>query len=54
MNIGQYVSQGTLLLPLFSIDPVYVNFSVPQQVSSKVTPGRKVQVRDDAASEKTF
>jgi membrane fusion protein (multidrug efflux system) len=54
VNIGQYVSQGTLLLPLFSIDPVYVNFSVPQQVSSKVTPGSKVLVRVDAASEKTF
>ncbi len=54
VNVGQYVSQGTLLLPLFSIDPVYVNFSVPQQVSSKVTPGSKVLLKVDAALGKTF
>lgn len=54
VNVGQYVSQGTLLLPLFSIDPVYVNFSVPQQVSSKVTPGSKVLVKVDSAPSKIF
>ena len=54
VNVGQYVSQGTLLLPLFATDPVYVNFSVPQQVSSKVIQGSKVIVKVDAAPGKTF
>jgi membrane fusion protein (multidrug efflux system) len=54
VNIGQYVAQGTMMLPLFSVDPIYVNFSVPQQVSSKVNAGSKVSITVDAVPGATF
>lgn len=54
VNIGQYVAQGTMMLPLFSVDPIYVNFSVPQQVSGKVTAGSRVSVTVDAVPGVTF
>jgi membrane fusion protein (multidrug efflux system) len=51
VNIGQYLSPGDAVVSLQSLDPVYVNFGVPQQDAAKVAVGRTVRVTtDDAAS----
>jgi len=44
VNLGQYLSPGDVVVSLQSLDPIYVNFSVPQQESSKVAVGRDVRV----------
>ena len=31
VNLGQYLTDGAAVVPLQSLDPIYVNFSVPQQ-----------------------
>ena len=31
VNLGQYLSAGDPVVPLQSLDPIYVNFGVPQQ-----------------------
>src|SRR5262249_32865181 len=31
VNLGQYLSGGDPIVPLQSLDPIYVNFDVPQQ-----------------------
>jgi membrane fusion protein (multidrug efflux system) len=44
VNLGQYLSPGDPVVPLQSLDPIYVNFGVPQQDSTKVAIGRNVRV----------
>lgn len=53
VNLGQYLSPGDAVVLLQSLDPIYVNFGVPQQDSSKVVIGRDVRVtlEDVAAAE---
>ncbi len=43
-NLGQYLSAGDPLVTLESLDPVYVNFGVPQQAMAGVRQGHAVQV----------
>jgi membrane fusion protein (multidrug efflux system) len=43
-NLGQYLSPGQPVVSLQSLDPIYVNFSVPQQEAGKVALGRSVRV----------
>src|SRR6266850_4077797 len=42
VNLGQYLSPGNAVVSLQSLDPIYVNFGVPQQDVSHVLPGRDV------------
>jgi membrane fusion protein (multidrug efflux system) len=44
VNLGQYLSGGDPVVPLQSLDPVYVNFAVPQQEVARLRLGGVVQV----------
>ncbi|MBA2306165.1 MAG: efflux RND transporter periplasmic adaptor subunit [Acidobacteria bacterium] len=44
VNLGQYLAAGAAVVPLQSIDPVYVNFGVPQQNVPDMKPGRRITV----------
>jgi membrane fusion protein (multidrug efflux system) len=44
VNLGQYLAGGDPIVPLQSLRPVYVNFSVPQQEMSRLRPGAAVEV----------
>ena len=44
VNLGQYMSGGAAVVPLQALDPIYVNFGVPQQHAGEMKPGRKVTV----------
>jgi membrane fusion protein, multidrug efflux system len=44
VNLGQYLNDGAAVVPLQSLDPIYVNFSVPQQEVTEVKVGREVRV----------
>jgi membrane fusion protein (multidrug efflux system) len=44
VNLGQYLSPGVAVVSLQSLDPIYVNFSVPQQNAEQVPVGRSVRV----------
>jgi membrane fusion protein (multidrug efflux system) len=49
VNVGQYVNAGTPLVPLYSVDPILFNFSVPQQVAPALRDSsEKVVVTVDA------
>ena len=43
-NLGQYLTGGAAIVPLQSLDPIYVNFSVPQQDVGQLRPGVEVRV----------
>jgi membrane fusion protein (multidrug efflux system) len=54
VNLGQYLSAGNPVVPLQSLDPIYVNFGVPQEVAFQVKVGQKVQVTSSDAAGLTF
>lgn len=44
VNLGQYLTAGAAVVPLQSLDPIYVNFGVPQQDATQMRHGRSVRV----------
>lgn len=48
VNLGQYVNAGDALVSLQSEDPLYVDFSLPEQALSYLVVGLKVSVTIDA------
>jgi len=44
VNLGQYLTGGAPVVPLQSLDPIYVNFAVPQQDAAQMRIGRTVQI----------
>jgi membrane fusion protein, multidrug efflux system len=44
VNLGQYLQAGSPVVPLQSLQPIYVNFSVPQQEIVRMRVGGQVQV----------
>jgi membrane fusion protein (multidrug efflux system) len=48
VNLGQNLNEGDPIVSLQTIDPIFVNFSLPQQQLAQVKPGLKVRVTTDA------
>src|SRR5439155_13066582 len=44
VHLGQYLPAGDALVMLQSLNPIYVNFAVPQQAMGQVRAGRSVRV----------
>lgn len=44
VNLGQYLAGGDPLVTLQSLNPIYVNFGVPQQSAGQIAVGRAVRV----------
>lgn len=44
VNLGQYLSGGTAIVPLQSLNPIYVDFGVPQQDATQVRVGQTVKI----------
>lgn len=54
VNLGQYLAGGDPIVPLQALDPIYVNFGVPQQDAVHIRPGRTVRVLAEDAAGVTF
>jgi membrane fusion protein (multidrug efflux system) len=50
VNLGQYLSGGDALVTLQSLNPIHVNFGVPQQVARQVRVGREVRIGTEDGS----
>lgn len=48
INLGQFVARGRGLMPLQKLNPIYVNFNLPQRVLPSLSIGQKVSVGVDA------
>jgi membrane fusion protein (multidrug efflux system) len=44
VSLGQYLAAGQAIVSLQSVDPIYVNFGVPQQQIAQMKSGRAVRV----------
>ena len=54
VDLGQYVAPGTKLVTLQALDPVYVDFSVPQNGLAGIRTGLKVSAAADALPGERF
>ncbi len=54
VNVGDYLRAGDPVVALESLDPIYVNFSLPQQDLSQVRLGQEVRVEVDTFPGETF
>ncbi|MDJ0881202.1 MAG: efflux RND transporter periplasmic adaptor subunit [Gammaproteobacteria bacterium] len=54
VDLGQILSVGDPIVILQSLDPMYVNFSVPQQKLSLLQKDMHVRIKSDAHPESTF
>ncbi len=54
INLGQNLKEGDAIISLQTLDPIFVNFSIPQQRLSVLKPGTAVRVASDAAPTETF
>jgi len=54
INPGQYLNAGDEIATLTQLDPLYIDFTLPQQDLAKLTPGAQVRVTVDAAPGKVF
>lgn len=49
VNLGQYLSAGQAIVSLQSLDPIYANFDVPQQLAPKMHVGNTIRVSSNDA-----
>ncbi len=54
VDLGQYLPPGTAVTTLQALDPIYVDFSVPQQQVGDIRPGRPVEVGVDTYPGRVF
>jgi membrane fusion protein (multidrug efflux system) len=54
VNVGQYVSPGTVVATLQALDPIFLDFSLPQQVLEKIKVGQTLNLKVDTYPDMTF
>lgn len=54
VNPGQYINPGDKVVTLQQLDPIYVDFYVPQQLQSELKNGQTVTITSDAFPGKNF
>jgi membrane fusion protein, multidrug efflux system len=54
VDLGQYLGAGTVIVTLQALDPIFMDFFVPQQSVDQVRLGEQVTVRVDAFKGQTF
>lgn len=54
VNVGQYVNAGVAVVTLQMLDPIYLDFTVPQQQLSSVHIGQAVNAQFDAYPDLAF
>ena len=54
VDLGQYLAAGTVIVTLQALDPIFVDFFLPQQAVDQVRLGQSVTVKIDAFKDQTF
>jgi len=54
VSVGQYLNAGTPVVSLQALDPIFLDFSVPQQNISMISHGQKVVATSDAYPSEQF
>jgi membrane fusion protein (multidrug efflux system) len=54
VDLGQYIAAGTTIVTLQQLDPMFVDFYLPQQAVGQIAVGEKVEVTADAYPGRVF
>jgi len=54
VNLGEYIGPGSPIVPLQDLDPIYVDFSLPQNLLDAVHNGYEIRARVDTYADKVF
>lgn len=54
VNVGQYLTAGAPIVSLQSLDPIDIDFALPEQFLGSVAPGYVVTARVEALPDQTF
>ena len=54
VNLGQILREGEAITTLQTMDPIFVNFSLPQQRLSQIAVGHVIRIKTDASPGQTF
>lgn len=54
VNLGQYVAPGAAVVGLQQLDPIYLDFTLPEQLAGKLTEGAAVSATVDALPGQSF
>ena len=54
VNPGQYITPGTVVVTLQALDPIYFDFSLPQQTLDKIKVGQSLNVKVDTYPNEMF
>lgn len=54
VNLGQYVAPGTAIVSLQQLDPIHLDFTLPEQMTGKVAEGTTVRATVDAQPGEVF
>lgn len=54
VDLGQFLPAGTAIVTLQALDPIHVDFSLPQQALAQLAVGQKVTARVDTWPDETF
>jgi membrane fusion protein (multidrug efflux system) len=54
VDIGQYLNAGVAVVTLQQLDPIYIDFNVPEQDLSHIAVGQKIVAHADAVSGASF
>jgi membrane fusion protein (multidrug efflux system) len=54
VDLGQYLAAGTIMVTIQSLDPIFVDFNLPQQAVAQLKVGQKVKAKVDTFPGRTF
>jgi membrane fusion protein, multidrug efflux system len=54
INLGQYIAPGAAIVSLQQLDPIYLDFNLPEQLTGKMVEGTSIQARVDAMPGEVF
>jgi membrane fusion protein (multidrug efflux system) len=54
INPGQYVNAGDKMLTLQTLDPIFVDFTLPQTTAGLIQVGQEIEMRTDAFKDAAF
>lgn len=54
VDLGQYFQAGTPIVSLQALDPIYVDYTLPERYITRIKPGQVVNIKLDAIPGQTF
>lgn len=54
VNLGQYIAPGAAIVTLQQLDPIYLDFNLPEQMIGKLTNGTRIRASVDALPGQVF